>query len=407
MKIRTFAGLLLATLCAQAQEDDYYPVKEGYRWTYKMSTGAQWIATVTGKEKIKGVDCFIIETEVGGQKVQKEWMAKTDEGVQYLKMSSMANGQAQTFNPPVVLIRYPIEQGQEWKLGSFMGGTLTGVHKGEEEVKVPAGPFTAWKVVMTYAAGEKNSQTRTSWYAKGVGCVKQVMTMQEGDQKMELNLELTRFTKEAGKGGGQSDKSKPPPSKTRPSISFRDQDCFPIANGYKWTYKQGDQERSVRVRGTEKVGSVEAFALVDEWKEGSQVTHFVVDEEGVKVVRIKNATLDEDLSENPFLRLKFGAKKGDTWLWKGTINRQEQTTTYAHEGVEEIEVPAGTFTGMKITAKAKTSTGEFGVTRWYAPDIGLVKEVHQAAGGEMIVELVKFEKPEGVSATRKEESGDF
>jgi hypothetical protein len=80
--------------------------------------------------------------------------------------------------------------------------------------------------------------------------------------------------------------------------------------------------------------------------------------------------------------LKFPIHQGATWESHG------MKTTIESIG-EQITVPAGTFINCIKTKKVSVD-GE--VVRWYAPGVGLVKQVLKLKGKDNIVKLVSFHK---------------
>ncbi len=77
--------------------------------------------------------------------------------------------------------------------------------------------------------------------------------------------------------------------------------------------------------------------------------------------------------------LKFPLKKGKSWVWKGTVNKIfSGMVTYTVNGMEEVEVPAGKFKAVKITAKADFAgpdgnNHQSDTIFWLVKDIGMVK----------------------------------
>ncbi len=185
------------------------------------------------------------------------------------------------------------------------------------------------------------------------------------------------------------------PPKDAPADSF-----FPLKLKSKWTYKVGDNEVTVSVVKTEKVGTEEHFQ-VDTFvgkdaKPGEAKTSewYVVRADGVYRTKVKDDKLD------PYIKvLALPVKTGATWdvnsklgtqTVKGTlkvISDKEKITIKGPNG----EIPYDTVfvegKDMDI-AGAKTT-----VRVWFAKNHGIVKEEFILQGGEkVLLELSKYEE---------------
>ncbi len=165
-------------------------------------------------------------------------------------------------------------------------------------------------------------------------------------------------------------------------------DVFPVKKGAKWTYTAGDAEVTITVEGTETVGDQECAVLTWEGTSGSVRQFYAITERGVFLYRLaSNKTIE--YKDNPIPRLKFGTKKGDSW--ESTTKGMEGT--YENQGEEEIEVPAGKYKAWKIVGKTKFEGRDYRVSRWFVPNVGLVKE--ERAPGEQAKALVLKKYEEG------------
>ena len=95
-------------------------------------------------------------------------------------------------------------------------------------------------------------------------------------------------------------------------------DLFPLKKGSKWVYKVADQEVTVEVVGTEKVGN-DDFIKVDT-KVGGQVKASEL--YSVKADGIYRAKVKDDKVEPPVKILQLPAKKGDSWKIDSKVGTQ-------------------------------------------------------------------------------------
>ena len=181
MRIAAMLVLLGADLSAQ---EDFVPLKKGRQWTYKQGD-SEFVQTITASEKVGGVECFLFESELGGQK-ECMWLSATADGMWLYRVRS---GETISDLPkPALLLKYPIKQGDRWE-ASVPSGDITIEYQfengGQEEIEVPAGKYSAWVVKMKgTAAGQEIAGTY--WYVKGVGLVKQETRSKRGKFQLEL-----------------------------------------------------------------------------------------------------------------------------------------------------------------------------------------------------------------------------
>lgn len=138
-----------------------------------------------------------------------------------------------------------------------------------------------------------------------------------------------------------------------------------------------------------------------------KVTKFLVDTESFKVihdwyskplgkvVRHKEQFGDDANSlvnyDPEYAFLKNPLTKDDTWEWKGKgmmgVDIQESSTV---SGPEEIFVPAGKFSTMKVVTKVNQGGADVTKTYWFANHVGLVKSATQSGPVGSVTELVDY-----------------
>lgn len=159
---------------------EWYPAKVGTEWHYRSSKGPM-INKITKHEKVGETMCAHIETRLNDRVVANEDIAIGKSTVERHAFSGFRP------EPPVVLAKFPLKEGDEWLIDSKIGGEeMKGKAVVEKEsITVKAGKFETFKVRMEV---ESNGMTirSESWYAKGVGMVKQYMDLAGTELTIEL-----------------------------------------------------------------------------------------------------------------------------------------------------------------------------------------------------------------------------
>jgi hypothetical protein len=188
-------GLLAILLIAAAPSDkekqpEYYPLKEGNKWHYKISVegvpSKTLVVQVAKMEKINDEMLARVEALVDGKVTASEHLAASDKGV----FRHRFNGSEAT--PPFCVIKLPFKKGDEWKSECKIGDEKVTANSkaSEEEIEVPAGKFKAISIESETTTGAVKVLT-TLWFADGVGMVKQTMNL--GGKT--ITLELEKFEK--------------------------------------------------------------------------------------------------------------------------------------------------------------------------------------------------------------------
>ncbi len=189
MRAVRFAVVLIAALACAAPGADYFPLKEGNQWSYSMSTGVEMTVTVVGHAQVGAVRCAVVETRMGWQ-TQRDYMAADAEGVK--TYMTQAQGQEMRYEPPVLRVKLPVQEGQTWTstVEQFgMAITTTNRWLGSERIQTPAGTFDCVKVQSSVAVPGQPPVVSISYYADGIGGVRQ--TMQAGGQEISAVLTAT------------------------------------------------------------------------------------------------------------------------------------------------------------------------------------------------------------------------
>lgn len=189
----TFACLTAVGMGEDAKVDkaDYWPVKEGNKWTYRMETNGQTLELTQALAKVekKGEhEIGELETTLNGQVIAREQISSSLKGIFRHGFNGME------VDPPVQLLRLPCKKGDKWESEFNVGAEKAKVscEAGEEDVTVAAGQYHAITVeVDTEIQGQKI--TAKYWFAPNVGLVKQTFDLAGVAGSMELQkVELTK-----------------------------------------------------------------------------------------------------------------------------------------------------------------------------------------------------------------------
>jgi hypothetical protein len=166
----------------QVKDSPYAPLKVGTKWVYRFGEEKITVAVVK-HEKIGNVLCALLESTSDGKVVLREHVAVAADGV----YSHALNGTKT--EPPLLVLSLPSKKGASWKIDSKVGGktwkgTLT---LDEAEVKVPAGTYKALVVRSDDLEIAGTKASGATWYASGVGMVRQ--TLKQGGREALLELE--------------------------------------------------------------------------------------------------------------------------------------------------------------------------------------------------------------------------
>src|SRR5438045_1202236 len=185
---------------AAARAEWPIPTADGTIWQYVLTregedrpgtlTRQVFAAKTPAKQNV-----LRIETEVNGATHSTEFLK--NEGKTILATAFRnANGETQTFDPPVTILPGDLSFGAEWKYrGPVAGLDLNLPLKivGEGEIEVPAGKFRA-----LHFRGEKNDGLFTVadfWFVRGVGSIKETVTQRSpgGDLLSRNAIELVKL----------------------------------------------------------------------------------------------------------------------------------------------------------------------------------------------------------------------
>ncbi len=348
---------MLLVLGAAEMQADYFPLDPGTLWTYRTSSGRDYVKRVLGRD-----DTGVI---VQHGDTEKHWLSVAADGVRVHRSKGVA------FDVPLLIFRFPLKAGDAWT-GQARAGADPVAYSfqtaGEEDVEVPAGKFRAVRVDWSMGA-----TSGTTWLARGVGSVKESWAGGAG-------LDLVRVS--------------------RPAESW-----LPLKKGAKWVYGTDYDEKTDlvhEVTGTEKLGDVECF-VVEHRSENAEeqrirklrVEWLAASDDGVRIHKMRRGVSDLAV-EKPFFKVKAALRKDDEWSGEAAASENPTRHLTIVEGQEDVKVPAGAYACWKLKVRIESGTRHRAEgAEWYAKDVGLVKsEMTISAGGEdfkIVSELKKFE----------------
>jgi len=171
-----------APAAAPAATGDYFPMKAGAKWTYKVGE-----AIVTVKIAATDKDGTKVETEVNGKVVASEVLSVTPEGIVRTKINNSE------IKPPVMILKLTggkATKGDKWTVNSTVQGqTVKGdftTSNDKESVTVPYGKYDA---VVVEGGDFDIAGTKTAikyYFVPGKGIVKQSYSIQGNEAVLEL-----------------------------------------------------------------------------------------------------------------------------------------------------------------------------------------------------------------------------
>jgi hypothetical protein len=141
---------------------------------------------------------------------------------------------------------------------------------------------------------------------------------------------------------------------------------FPMKVGHRWVYADGEGEVAFEVLRSEKAGGGKVFVV--RRTAGRERVDFrvAVEEEGVYVLQEGEKKFDP-----PLRQFAFFARPGDGWKWRGTYGGRPRVEEFENLGVQEVEVPAGTFKAVAVQ-QTNPANGDR-ATFWLARGVGVVR----------------------------------
>ncbi len=166
----TLLAFVLAPLLFQ--QEAWLPLEKGRTWVYSTSAQMDMVIRVVEEEKLGDISCAVVETTFD-EKSSREWLGKDEEGVKLFRIRAGTMDVA--LEEPVLRIRSVLKSGDRWMSVMNDGGVSRAIYfsvEGPLDITVGEKSYRCMKVTATSRSG-KTKVVSESWYAKGVGMVRQ------------------------------------------------------------------------------------------------------------------------------------------------------------------------------------------------------------------------------------------
>lgn len=180
-----------------------------------------------------------------------------------------------------------------------------------------------------------------------------------------------------------------------------DSPYMPLKVGHRWTYRSGDHKVLVRVE------ALELFKVARKDPQGKDQTYealvarlavtsgerTLTEHVGVLEDGIYRFTAAGKAIEPPLRILKLPVKIGETWTCSSTSAGKELAGTFSSRE-EAVQVPAQAQPLLTRTASSRDfriGDRRMDVDYWFAPEVGMVKQVFASGDMKVVLELEKFE----------------
>jgi hypothetical protein len=170
----------------------------------------------------------------------------------------------------------------------------------------------------------------------------------------------------------------------------KDSPYFPMRDGTIWNYKAGDSKFTLKVVKHETVQTSNC-ARIETIQDGKSIASEDLFVKDGSVYRLRT---DDKLIDPPVLVLKQPAKPGDVWtIDSNTESKTSLRGTFKY-GEEQITVAGEKDQVQAVTVHCddlEANGAKYAFTTYYVKDKGMVKQVINAGGLEVVIELEKYE----------------
>jgi hypothetical protein len=187
----------LAAPAASAPAASLFPLVVGAIWVRKTDDGTDATSRVVGPKTVGTTRCTVIErkaVERGRERTSRTCFLVTASEVLVIETTNM-RGELQVVNPPRPQLKLPPRAGQTWSwtpADSVFDLKIVEKWIGEETIKTAAGTYKAWKM-QTITTGEDFEITSYTWYAPGIGAVRNERKGHRGDREIKGWSELVSY----------------------------------------------------------------------------------------------------------------------------------------------------------------------------------------------------------------------
>lgn len=166
--VAAVAALALAVGGAGAR--DYFPVGDGFTWTY--SSGETQV--MAGPRDFEGTPVWVLTHYLDGMPISEDYLVYDETGVRTL--GSAAGGQVVRYDPPLrIYPAAPLAVGEQWQSTTDLGVfsiTLASEVLGLRGVQTTAGRFNALQIRQRTLTSSGASTVLDVFFVPGVGVVR-------------------------------------------------------------------------------------------------------------------------------------------------------------------------------------------------------------------------------------------
>ncbi|MGQ0551579.1 MAG: hypothetical protein ACT4PY_18145 [Armatimonadota bacterium] len=174
-----------------------FPLVTGAVWVRKNDDGVESTTRVIGPKTVGTTRCTVVErkaVERGRERLERTCYLATASEILVIEQTNF-RGELSMVKPPRPLMKLPPRAGQTWSWSpedSVFDLKITAKWIGEESIKVGPTIYRAWKL-QTVTTGEETEITGLSWYAPGVGLVRNERKGHRGDRQITGWTELVSY----------------------------------------------------------------------------------------------------------------------------------------------------------------------------------------------------------------------
>lgn len=178
-----------------------------------------------------------------------------------------------------------------------------------------------------------------------------------------------------------------------------DGDLFPAKSGSLWTYKTTDWNGKV---GETKCRLIDlktpkngerTFKIVSTSASEQKTKYYIKQGDKTLLTRVDivgKSTSSESYSP-PKLVIDTKIKTDSLWQWNSNRNDVAiPTERWQVFPIEKVKVPAGEFTCVRVGGLVSGGPKMMYQTRWFAPNVGLVKSLDNTSSGKQLEELSAY-----------------
>jgi len=176
-------------------------------------------------------------------------------------------------------------------------------------------------------------------------------------------------------------------------------DLFPLKAGYWWTYKVTDSKGKsesikysvVSAKAGKNGSNVFKVSAVGGKETSSKVYSKQGGRTALEGIEFAGKPVLNEHFVPPKLVVDSKVQTGSVWQWGGTRNSPDiETERWQVFPVEKVNVPAGEFNCVRIGGLSTKDSKAHYRTRWFAPNVGMVKEVDLLDSDKSIHELAAY-----------------